>query len=110
VFDFRRYHPEAEAAAAYVKARRGRVLVVTDPYLSPAAQHADRTLVAGIAGPRLMDSYAAVVALIDLFVSDLVERDPERVRRRIERVDEARRLMGPGTAAHARPPRSGGAP
>jgi DNA-binding MurR/RpiR family transcriptional regulator len=94
VFDFRRYHPEAEAAAAYMKARRGRVVCVTDPYLSPASHHADHTLVAEIEGPRLLDSYAAVVALLDTIVSAAVSVDPERARRRVERVEEARQLMG----------------
>jgi DNA-binding MurR/RpiR family transcriptional regulator len=94
-FDFRRYHPEAELAARYVRSRRGRVIVVTDPYVSPASHHADRTLIAAIEGPRLVDSYAAALALLDTIVGDLVAADPERTRRRIARVEEARREMAP---------------
>jgi DNA-binding MurR/RpiR family transcriptional regulator len=93
-FDFRRYQPRAELAARYVKSRRGRVVVVTDPYISPAAHHADRVLVAEIEAPRLVDSYAAVVALLDTLVSDIVAAEGERVRRRIGRLEEARRLIG----------------
>jgi len=99
-FDFRRYHYEAEWAAGYVKSRRGRVILVTDPYLSPAAKHADRTLVAAIETPRLVDSYAPAVALLDTVVSNLITEDPDRARRRIEQVEEARRqLSALGAAA-----------
>jgi DNA-binding MurR/RpiR family transcriptional regulator len=100
VFDFRRYQPEAEAAARYVKSRRGRVIVITDPYLSPASHHADRVLVAEIEAPRLVDSYAAVVALLDTIVSDLASAGGKRTRGRIERVEEARRLIATTTDPH----------
>lgn len=92
-FDFRRYQPEVEFAAGYVKARRGRVILVTDPYLSPAARHADRTLVADIESPRLFDSYAPAVALLDTIVSDFLTSGGEQTRRRIGRVEEARDLL-----------------
>jgi DNA-binding MurR/RpiR family transcriptional regulator len=91
-FDFRRYHGEAEFAAGYVKERRGRVIVITDPYVSPAAHHADVTLIAEIEGPHVVDSYAAVVTLLDTIIGDLVSADP-RTRRRIERVEAARSLL-----------------
>jgi DNA-binding MurR/RpiR family transcriptional regulator len=93
VFDFRRYHPEAAFAARYVKERRGRVIVVTDPYVSPASHHADHTLVADIESPHLVDSYASVVALLDTVISDLLGGERERTRRRIDRVEGARALL-----------------
>lgn len=101
VFDFRRYHYEAEWAAGYIKSRRGRVILVTDPYLSPAAKYADRTLVAAIESPQLVDSYAAAVALLDTIVSHLIIEDPSRTRRRIEQVEEARRQLGASGGAAA---------
>ncbi len=103
VFDFRRYHGEADFAARYVKERRGRVIVITDPYLSPASHHADITLIADIEGPHLVDSYAAVVTLLDTIIGDLVSADP-RTRRRIERVEAARSLLDTaGSPAPSRP-------
>jgi DNA-binding MurR/RpiR family transcriptional regulator len=93
VFDFRRYHREAEYAARYTKSRRGKVIVVTDPYVSPASHHADHTLIADIEGPHVADSYAAVTALLDLIIGDLIGVNPQRTRRRIDRVEEARDLL-----------------
>jgi DNA-binding MurR/RpiR family transcriptional regulator len=97
-FDFRRYQPIAESAAGYVKSRRGRVVLVTDPYISPVARHADRTLIADIEIPRLFDSYAAAVALLDTIIGDVVTSGGERSRRRIRRVEEARLQLD--TARH----------
>jgi DNA-binding MurR/RpiR family transcriptional regulator len=90
IFDFRRYHPQAEFAARYVKARRGKVVVVTDVHVSPAAQHADHTLVAEVEGPHLVESYASVVALLDMIIGDLVATNSDAMRRRIDRVEVAR--------------------
>lgn len=90
VFDFRRYHPQAEFAARYVKSRRGKVVVITDPHLSPAAHYADHTLVAEVEGPHLVESYASVVALLDMIVGDLVATNGDAMRRRISRVEHAR--------------------
>src|SRR4029079_8098306 len=86
----RRYHPQAEFAARYVKARRGKVIVVTDVHVSPAAQHADHTLVAEVEGPHLVESYASVVALLDMIIADLVAANGDEMRRRIDRVEVAR--------------------
>jgi DNA-binding MurR/RpiR family transcriptional regulator len=90
IFDFRRYHPQAEFAARYVKRQRGKVIVVTDVHVSPAAQHADHTLVAEVEGPHMVESYASVVALLDMLIADLVATDGDAMRRRIDRVEVAR--------------------
>jgi DNA-binding MurR/RpiR family transcriptional regulator len=90
IFDFRRYDPQAEFAARYVKARRGKVIVVTDVHVSPAAQHADHTLIAEVEGPHMVESYASVVALLDMIIADLVATNGDAMRRRIDRVEVAR--------------------
>ena len=68
--------------------RQGRR--VTDPHLSPAAHHADHTLVAEVEGPHLVESYASVVALLDMIIGDLVATNGDAMRRRISRVETAR--------------------
>jgi DNA-binding MurR/RpiR family transcriptional regulator len=93
IFDFRRYHAEAEFAARYIKGRRGKVIVVTDPYISPAAHHADHALVAEIEGPHLVDSYASVVALLDTIISDFIASNGGFKRQRIDRVESAREQL-----------------
>jgi DNA-binding MurR/RpiR family transcriptional regulator len=101
VFDFRRYAAEATFAAEYVKGRRGRVVVVTDRYVSPASRFADNTLVASIEGPSLVDSYTAVMALIDVLVSDFVASD-DATRGRIARVERARSALAEHASADGR--------
>lgn len=93
VFDFRRYEPEAAFAAEYVKSRRGKVLLVTDRYVSPAARYADTTLIASIEGPSLVDSYTAAMALLDVMISDFVAQNEAGALGRVSRVEEARRAL-----------------
>lgn len=93
VFDFRRYQSDAAFAARFVKDRRGRAVVVTDPYLSPASQSADYVLVASIEGLALADSYAGAIALADALVSRVLVADERVMRKRIARVEAARAAM-----------------
>src|SRR5919106_850927 len=93
VFDFRRYQGDAAFAAEFVKGRRGRVVVVTDPYLSPASQSADHTLIASVEGAALADSYAGAVALVDAIVSHVLLAEEEEMAKRIAVVEEARAEM-----------------
>lgn len=93
VFDFRRYQPDAEFAARFVKSRRGRVIVVTDPYLSPASHHADRTLVASIERPALLDSHTGATALVDAIVSDIHTHDHATVSAHLASAEDARATL-----------------
>jgi DNA-binding MurR/RpiR family transcriptional regulator len=111
VFDFRRYQGDAAFAAKFVKGRRGRVVVVTDPYLSPAAQSANHTLIASIEGAALADSYAGAIALVDAIVSHFLLAEEEEMARRIAVVEEARAEMTRAAAEeYAVPPSAGPMP
>jgi DNA-binding MurR/RpiR family transcriptional regulator len=92
VFDYRRYDVEAEFAARYFKTHRSRVIVVTDPYLSPATHHADHTLIASFEGRMLLGSHTGATALVDAIVTYLMSRD-ESLRERIDSVEDARDLL-----------------
>jgi DNA-binding MurR/RpiR family transcriptional regulator len=92
VFDYRRYDVEAEFAARYFKSHRGKVVVVTDPYLSPATHHADHTLIASFEGRMLLGSHTGATALVDAIVTYLMSRD-ETLRIRIHSAEEARDLL-----------------
>lgn len=89
-FDFRRYDVEAEFAAQYVRGRRGQVIVVTDPYLSQAARHADVTLITAIERPELCDSYTGAIALCDVIVTSLLPHDRPQSMKMLEQVERAR--------------------
>lgn len=94
IFDYPRYQPDAETAVRYIKRRRGRAIVFTDPYLSPASQRADITLIADIEGPSpVIDSFVAPTALIDMIVTDLVTAGHGQTEQRIRVVHEARDMF-----------------
>lgn len=90
VFDFRRYDVEAEFAAQFIRGRRGQVIVVTDQYLSPAARHADVTLITAIERPELCDSYTGAIALCDVIVTSLLSHDRPQRMKMLEQVERAR--------------------
>lgn len=92
VIDFRRYDTTAEFVAAHFAASRGRVIAVTDPYLSPAAQHADLTFLVPVEGFGLVDSYAGALAVLDLLVANLVANNEQLMAHRSVTLEEVRRL------------------
>lgn len=92
VIDFRRYDSAAEFIAAHFAGSRGKVIVITDPYLSPAAQHAALTLVVPIEGFGLVDSYAGALAVVDVIVADLIAREERLMTQRAAAMDRTREL------------------
>lgn len=90
IFDFRRYDPTAEFIAAHFAGSRGRSIVVTDPYLSRAAQHASLTFVVPIEGFGLVDSYSGAVAVIDVLVANLVAKNERLMAQRSAAIEHSR--------------------
>lgn len=93
VFDFRRYSPEAVFVTEAVKKRRGRVIVVTDPYLSPATQYADEVVICSTERPQILDSYTGVIAVIDTVVSEMWRAEPDRLTAHLDAVERSRAQM-----------------
>ncbi len=90
VFDFRRYDPTAEFITAHFAGSRGRSIVVTDPYLSRAAQYAALTFVVPIEGFGLVDSYAGALAVIDVLVANLVAKNERLITQRSAAIERSR--------------------
>lgn len=90
VFDFRRYDPTAEFIAAHFAGSRGRTIVVTDPYISPAAQHASLTFVVPVEGFGLVDSYAGALAVVDILVADVVAENEHMMTQRAAAIERSR--------------------
>jgi DNA-binding MurR/RpiR family transcriptional regulator len=90
VFDFRRYDVEAEFAAQYMRGKRSQIIVVTDQYLSPAARHADVTLITAVERPELCDSYTGAIALCDVIVTSLLSHDRTQRVRMLDQIEQAR--------------------
>lgn len=91
LFDFRDYDVEALFAASYVRSRRGRVLLVTDPELSPAARYANHVLAVPVNKP--LPSFTAATAMTDALVLDFIQNQAATVARQSERIAESRQLL-----------------
>lgn len=90
VFDFRRYDPTAEFIASHFARSRGQAIVVTDPYLSPAAQYSAHTFVVPVEGHGLVDSYTGALAVVDVLIATMVAKDERRMAQRSAGLERAR--------------------
>jgi DNA-binding MurR/RpiR family transcriptional regulator len=87
-FDFRRYSREVVELVSAAKARGAQVIVVTDPWLSPAATHADVVLTARVEGATMFDSIAPAVALMETLMSAVQLNLGDAVAQRIRTLDQ----------------------
>ena len=69
VYDFRRYSESTLAVARHVAQRRGRIVLITDRWLSPVAPHAESVLVARTESVSPFDSLTAATALTEALVA-----------------------------------------
>jgi DNA-binding MurR/RpiR family transcriptional regulator len=68
VFDFRRYQKNTIALAKAANSRGAKVILITDPWLSPAADFADVVLPARVEAAGSFDSIVAPTALVEALV------------------------------------------
>lgn len=91
VFDIRRYQDDigrlAEAAA-----RRGvTVILMTDQWLSPIARSAKHILSARVAVPSRWDSLTAMLALVEVLLAAVTDRQWDETAKRLAAIDDLRR-------------------
>lgn len=68
VFDYRRYQADTIAVARLVKQQRGRIVLLTDPWMSPIAEFADVVLPSRVDSVSPLDSHLSTIALVELLV------------------------------------------
>lgn len=90
VFDYRRYQLDVIAFAEQAAARGVRVLLFTDPWLSPIAQHAEVTLVSPVEVNSPYDTMAPAVAQMEALVAQMLAAMDEPTRARIEELEQIR--------------------
>lgn len=73
-FDYRRYQDATVNFVARAKDRRATTVLLTDPWLSPAAKHADFLISSGVDAPSPFDSLVPSLALVETIVAGVVER------------------------------------
>jgi DNA-binding MurR/RpiR family transcriptional regulator len=74
LFDFRRYELDTFEFARLARERGGRLVLITDPWLSPIADLADAVLPAQVDGPSPFESLTPTVALVETLVTDVAHR------------------------------------
>jgi DNA-binding MurR/RpiR family transcriptional regulator len=74
LFDFRRYELDTYEFARLARERGGRLVLLTDPWLSPIADLADAVLPAQVDGPSPFESLAPTVALVETLVTEVARR------------------------------------
>jgi DNA-binding MurR/RpiR family transcriptional regulator len=74
LFDFRRYERDTFEFARLAHERSARLVLVTDPWLSPIADMADAVLPAQVDGPSPFESLTPTVALVETLATDVARR------------------------------------
>ncbi|MDU8944182.1 MurR/RpiR family transcriptional regulator [Ovoidimarina sediminis] len=90
LFDFRRYDAKLAEFAAAGRVRKAQTIIITDPWITPAAKGATELVTVPIDSGTLWDSYVPAFALVEALLVPLAERDWDATRTRIEAWDTLR--------------------
>ncbi|CAN7545221.1 MurR/RpiR family transcriptional regulator [Phenylobacterium sp. LjRoot225] len=90
VFDYRRYQTDVIDFARQAVARGARVILFTDPWLSPIAEVADAVFIASVEVDSPYDSLAPAVAQMEALVAHVVGRDKDVFEHRIAELEALR--------------------
>lgn len=94
VFDYRRYQTDVVRFAEQAARRGMRIVLFTDPFLSPIAPRAELVVVAPVEVQSPYDTLAPAMAQIEALCAELVIRRGQRAQDRIERLEAARAANG----------------
>ena len=89
-YDFRRYEAETVATVRRAKERGAKVIVITDPWNSPAARYADAVLAAEVGSPSPFDSMVPACALTEALIAEVTVRAGQKGRMRIQDLEVLR--------------------
>ena len=90
IFDVRRYQKDTVEFARKAHKKGAKIILVTDPYLSPVASIAACVLPVEVEGPSAFDSTLNIMALVELLITGVVENLGEKARARIKNLEEIR--------------------
>jgi DNA-binding MurR/RpiR family transcriptional regulator len=86
-FDYRRYQKDTVRFGLAAKKQGARLILFTDPYLSPLAAHADAVLPTSVAAPSPFDALTPSMALVEGLIAAFVDRLGDTPVERISRYD-----------------------
>lgn len=87
VFDVRRYQDDVVDFTRLAARNRASVVLLTDPWLSPAARVASHVISFPIASPSIFDVLTGGVAVADALLGAVAQRCGEDGRQRMERLE-----------------------
>lgn len=86
-FDYRRYQNSTVSFLKNAKAKKATTVLFTDPWLSPAAKHADFLLSSSVTAPSPFDSLTAAFAMVETVIAGVVDELGEEPTQRIKAFD-----------------------
>lgn len=89
-FDYRRYQNDVIAFASQAADRGTSVVLFTDQWLSPIAEHAEVTIICPLDVPSPYDTLAPAVAQIEALVAQILAPLDDATRRRVESLEAVR--------------------
>ncbi|MDJ0382206.1 MurR/RpiR family transcriptional regulator [Streptomyces sp. G-G2] len=94
LFDYRRYEDDKTAIAQLVRETAGKVIVFTDPWLSPAATHADVVLPSQVGTLSPYDSLVPTLAVVEALVAGVINALGSGAHQRMKSYEEVARRSG----------------
>ncbi len=94
VFDYRRYQNDVVAFASQAAETGTTVVLFTDQWLSPIAEHAEVTIICPLDVPSPYDTLAPAVAQIEALVAQILASLDDTTRRRVENLEAVRARNG----------------
>ncbi|GAA3388321.1 MurR/RpiR family transcriptional regulator [Streptomyces roseoviridis] len=94
LFDYRRYETDKTLIAELARERGGKVVVFTDPWLSPAAAHADVVLITQVSSDSPYDSLVPALAVVEALVAAVLDRIGGSGHERMKEAERIARRTG----------------
>ncbi|WP_236076345.1 MurR/RpiR family transcriptional regulator [Streptomyces coffeae] len=88
-FDLRRYQADVVGFGRSAADRGAKVILITDPWMSPLSRQAEVVLSAEVSAPSPFDSLVPCMALVETLVAGIVDVLGDEPRRRIAAYDES---------------------
>ncbi|MBP2458302.1 DNA-binding MurR/RpiR family transcriptional regulator [Clavibacter michiganensis] len=109
IIDLRRYELAAKEAAELARRQGASVVVITDQWLSPAAEGADVVLPVKVDGIPF-DSMAALLVLLEALVEQVLQATGDAGLERMRQWEESVHILRAYRAGDVEPPADGDAP
>lgn len=103
-FDYRRYDPSTVRLAQAAHRGGAKVLLLTDPFLSPISEVSEAVLPTRVDSLSPFDSLVPAFALVEALVAAVTDRLGDRGRGRVERLEGLRETLDPHTPSALPPP------